>query len=125
VGAGVVICLERGADLHMAQLMPLPLTVSFFSKIKIGFTFLVPAPGQRAVKRACVCVCGIQKNCSEDPLQVDVILAGFNKPNLILAIFVQYVISILSFVVSLFCEIKMQEVSNQRYQNSDNKVCIN
>jgi len=27
-GAGVVICLERGADLHMAQLMPLPLTVT-------------------------------------------------------------------------------------------------
>jgi len=27
-GAGMVICLERGADLHMAQLMPLPLTVS-------------------------------------------------------------------------------------------------
>jgi len=26
--AGMVICLERGADLHMAQLMPLPLTVS-------------------------------------------------------------------------------------------------
>jgi len=25
-GAGVVICLERGADLHMAQPMPLPLT---------------------------------------------------------------------------------------------------
>jgi len=32
-GAGVVICLERDADLHMAQLMPLPLTVSCFSKI--------------------------------------------------------------------------------------------
>jgi len=32
-GAGVVICLERGADLHTAQLMPLPLTVSCFSKI--------------------------------------------------------------------------------------------
>jgi len=52
--AGVVICLELGADLHMAQLMPLPLTVSCFSKIQIGFTFLVPAhpgsPGQRAVK---------------------------------------------------------------------------
>ena len=30
---GVVVCLERGADLHMAQLMPLPLTVSCFSKI--------------------------------------------------------------------------------------------
>jgi len=38
-----VICLECGADLHMAQLMPLPLTVSCFSKIQIGFTFLVPA----------------------------------------------------------------------------------
>ena len=46
LGAGVVICLERGADLHMAQLMPLPLTVSCFSKVQIGFTFLVLAhPG--------------------------------------------------------------------------------
>jgi len=57
VGAGVVICLERGADLHTAQLMPLPLTVSCFSKIHIGFTFLVPAHlrslGKRAVKRVC------------------------------------------------------------------------
>ena len=57
----MVICLERGADLHMAQLMPLPLTVSCFSKIQIGFTFLLPAhpgsPEQRAVKRVCVCVC--------------------------------------------------------------------
>jgi len=57
----MVICLERGADLHMAQLMPLPPTVSCFSKIQIGFTFLVPAhpgsPGQRTVKRVCVCVC--------------------------------------------------------------------
>jgi len=42
-GAGMVICLARGADLHMAQLMPLPLTVSCFSKIQIGFIFLVPA----------------------------------------------------------------------------------
>jgi len=54
----VVICLERCADLHMAQLMSLPLTVFCFSKIQIGFTFLVPAhlgsPGQRAVKRVCV-----------------------------------------------------------------------
>jgi len=60
-GAGVVICLERGADLHMAQLMPLPLTVSCSSKLQISFTFLVPAhlgsPGKRAVKRVCVCVC--------------------------------------------------------------------
>ena len=45
----------------MAQLMPLPLTVSCFSKIQIGFTFLVLAhpgsPGKSAVKRVCVCVC--------------------------------------------------------------------
>ena len=57
----MVICLTRVAGLHMAQLMPLPLTVSCFSKIQIGFTFLVPAhpgsPGKRAVKRVCVCVC--------------------------------------------------------------------
>ena len=54
----MVICLERGADLHMAQLMPLPLTVSCFSKILIGFIFLVPvhpgSPGQSAIKRVCV-----------------------------------------------------------------------
>jgi len=57
----MVICLERGADLHMAQLMPLPLSVSCFSKIQSGFTFLVPAhlgsPEQRTVKRVSVCVC--------------------------------------------------------------------
>ena len=57
----MVICLERGADLHMAQLMPLPLTLSCFSEIQIGFTFLVLAhpgsPEKRAVKRVCVCVC--------------------------------------------------------------------
>ena len=39
----MVVCLEEGLNLHMAQLMPLPLTVSCFSKIQIGFTFLVPA----------------------------------------------------------------------------------
>ena len=59
-GTGMVICLERGADLHMVQLMPLPLTVSCFSKTQTGFTFLVPAhlgsPGKRAVKRMCVCM---------------------------------------------------------------------
>jgi len=42
-GSGMVICLERGADLHMAQLMPLPLTVTCFSKIQTGFAFVVPA----------------------------------------------------------------------------------
>jgi len=52
--------------LHMAQLMPLPLTVSCSSKIQIGFTFLVPAnpgsPGKRAVKRVCVCVFVLELN---------------------------------------------------------------
>ena len=58
----MVICLERGADLHIAQLMPLPLTVSCFSKIQIGFTFLVPAhpggPGKGPLN-GCVCVCTV------------------------------------------------------------------
>ena len=57
----MVICLERAADLHTAQLMPLSLTVTCFSKTDIGSTFLVPAhpgsPGQRAVRRLYVCVC--------------------------------------------------------------------
>ena len=65
----MVICLERGADLHMSQLMRLPLTLSSFSKIQIGFAFPVPAdlgsPGKRAVKRVCVCAlqkCGLESN---------------------------------------------------------------
>jgi len=56
LGAGVVISLGRGADLHMAQLMPLPLTISRSSKPGLIVTFLVPAhlgspesPGQRAL----------------------------------------------------------------------------
>ena len=62
-GAGVVVSLEQGVDLHVAQLMPLPLIVSCSTKIQIGFTFLVSAhlgsPRKRAVKRVCVraCVC--------------------------------------------------------------------
>jgi len=74
-GAGMVICLERVADLHMAQLMPLPLTVSCFSKIQIGFNFLVPAylgsPGKRAVKRVCVCDHDVV-NCAVDGAGGDV-----------------------------------------------------
>jgi len=56
----MVMCLERGADLHTAQPMPLPLTISCSCKIQIGFTFLVPAHpgshGQMAGKRVCVSV---------------------------------------------------------------------
>jgi len=66
-GAGVVICLELSADLHTAQLMPLPLTVSCFSKIQIGFWFLpfwyrltrvVPEKGPLNVR---VCVLGLAR----------------------------------------------------------------
>ena len=61
----MIVCLERGADLHMAQLMPLPLTVCCFSKIQIGigFTFLVPAHlctcvvTEKGPLNGCVCVC--------------------------------------------------------------------
>ena len=70
-GAGMVICLKQGADLHTAQRMPLPLTVSCFSKIQIGFlpfwyrlTWIVPEKGPlngcvrvRARARACVRAC--------------------------------------------------------------------
>jgi len=61
-GAGMVICLKRSADLHMAQLMPLPLTVSCFSKIQIGFRLPLWYPLTRVLPdkgplNGCVCVC--------------------------------------------------------------------
>ena len=65
----MVICLERGADLHMAQLMPLPLTVSCFSKIQTGFTFLVLAhlgsPGKWPLNVCVWSVCVSAWNVSE------------------------------------------------------------
>ena len=75
----MAICLERSADLHMTQLMPLPLTVSCFSKIQVGFTFLVPAHPVVQEKgplnartcaaraRACVCVCNPVFCCYSKP----------------------------------------------------------
>jgi len=63
----MVISLERGADLHMAQLLPLPLTVSCFSKIQIGFTSLVLAyqgsPGKGPLN-GCVCVAAASSQSS-------------------------------------------------------------
>jgi len=57
----MVICLERDADLHMAQLMPLPLTVSCFSKIQIGSTFfwyqLTRVVAEKGPLNVCLCVC--------------------------------------------------------------------
>jgi len=59
----MVICLQRGADLHMAQLMPLPLTASYFSEIQImvlpfwyQLTMAVPDKGPL---NGCVCVLGL------------------------------------------------------------------
>ena len=60
---GVVICLEQGADLHMAKLMPVTLTVSCFSKIQIGFAFLVPAHPGSPEKGVCVCAWTYNTNC--------------------------------------------------------------
>jgi len=64
LSAGMLAWLSVWSEVltHMAQLMPLPLTVSCSSKIQTGFTFLLPAhpggPGQGAVKRVCVCAAG-------------------------------------------------------------------
>jgi len=60
-GAGMVICLQQDANLHMAQLMPLPLTVSCFSKIQMVLPFwhwltrVVLDKGP--LMYVCVCVC--------------------------------------------------------------------
>jgi len=66
--AGVLTRLERDADLHMAQLMPLPLTISCSSKSRLVLTCLVlpfwylltqvdPDIFQKSSKTVCVCVC--------------------------------------------------------------------
>ena len=65
----MVICLERSADLHIAQVMPLPLTVSWFSRIQIGFTLLVPAhlgSSGKGPLNGCLCVCVIGKFLGRD-----------------------------------------------------------
>ena len=56
-GAGVVICLERGADLHMAQLMPLPLTVSCFRLVLPFWYRLTRVVLEKGPLNVCVCVC--------------------------------------------------------------------
>jgi len=67
----MVICLEQGADLHIVQLIPLPLTVSCFSKIQIGLplwyrlTWVVPEKGPL---NGCVCVCVFLDGLGAKPL---------------------------------------------------------
>jgi len=62
----VLAWLSVCRECRLAQMMPLKFNVSCISKIQTGFTFLVPAhlgsPGQRAVKRVCVCVAGCYVN---------------------------------------------------------------
>ena len=87
-GAGVVICLERGADLHMAQLMPLPLTVSCFSKIQIGFTFLVPVVPDKGPLNGCVC--SMQSNQNKYTTLQSFFPLCLQTDKLILHIFAQY-----------------------------------
>ena len=74
----MVICLEQDADLHMAQLMPLLFTVSCFSKIQIGFAFLVLAhpdsPGNGPLNGClCVCVCVCVRACVRACVRVCVV----------------------------------------------------
>ena len=77
----MVICLERGADLYTAKLIPLPLTVSCFSKNQIGFTFLVPAhPGspEKGPLNGCVCVCVSNCNITLPTYSNDVCISNYN-----------------------------------------------
>jgi len=65
----MVICLERDVDLHMAQLMPLPLTVSCFSKIQIGLPFwsrLIRVVPEKGLLNGCVCVLCVEWACPRD-----------------------------------------------------------
>jgi len=61
LSGGVLAWLSVWSEVQTCILMSLPLTVSCFSKIQIGFTFLVLAhlgsTRKRAVKRLCVCMC--------------------------------------------------------------------
>jgi len=51
LGAGMVICLERGADLHLVHMIPSPPALSCLSEIQIGFTFvLLSYPGSSRQK---------------------------------------------------------------------------
>ena len=56
----MVICLERGADLHTVQRIPLPLTVSCISKIQTGLPFwyrITRVVPDKEPLNGCVCVC--------------------------------------------------------------------
>ena len=63
----MVVCLEQGAHLHTAQLMPLLFTVSCFSKVQIGFTYryrLTRVVPEKEPRNGCVCVCVLDEEHS-------------------------------------------------------------
>jgi len=67
--ADVVMCLGQGANLHVAQLMPLPLTISCSSKSRLvlpswcRLTWVVPDKIQEGCKMVCVCVRACMRAC--------------------------------------------------------------
>jgi len=71
--AGVVTCLGQGADLHMAQVMPLPLTISCSSKSRLVLPswFYLSGAGQnprgpQTVVCLCVRVCLLDRQADRD-----------------------------------------------------------
>jgi len=58
-GSGVLICLVQGADLHMAQLMPLPIIVFCSSKSRLvlpfWYWFTLVVPGKAPLNGCCCC----------------------------------------------------------------------
>jgi len=123
----MVICLEWGTDLHMAQLMPLPLTISCFVKIQISFTFLIPAhpssPGQRAVKLVCVCVCvNVCEKYFRSYFQIietslDLVSSAVNLYILWACIFRNSTVQMLLLCVALFCLVKLGPWSHTSERN--------
>jgi len=90
-GAGMVVCLEQGAHLHMAQLIPLPLTFSCFSKIQIGFSFLVLAHPDKGPLNRRVCVCILV-----------FFLLQFNAVGLLNGLPVSYIVMHLVFLITSY-----------------------
>ena len=68
-GVGMVICLERGADLHMAQLIPLPslslASVKSRSVLPFWYQLTQVVPGRRPLN-GCVCSSSVVCPCSPD-----------------------------------------------------------
>jgi len=80
-GAGVVICLKRGADLDMAQLMPRPLTAFRFSKIQLDFAFWVPAHPDSPKGQVCDTLRWLNLGSNPDATIIDSAASAFRQPS--------------------------------------------